>query len=448
MTGTLPTTIGSYRVVRRIGQGGFATVFECVDDRLDANVAVKLLADNHAFDAEVRSRFLSEGRVLRQVDSRNVIQVHDVGTTDTGQPYLVLELANKGDLHSRVHSLSQTGWEPSVDDVLYVLATLSDAVGALHRKKVVHRDLTPGNLLIKSSDELSTVEVNSEQRRLVEPNERLLVADLGLAKNVGAGTELSILAGTPGFSAPEQLRHGKVTKKVDVYAGAKIVEWLLGFASDQSPWKSRILAGLQPALATDPNQRPDSLNVVQVSINDLLTMSSPQSPQPSTGVHPPPQPPQVEWTSSTSPPPTETQLVKQPLDSSAIKRWLPMLLSAVVVVAIVVGFVTLRGRDTQPESVGENLGRIVQVENGSQVTVTGPERIPVDRTGRFVAAAPEGSEFVWRTSDGVVMSRTGVAELRGAEPGRLRVEVEVTFPSEEQVVVVYPFEVIAQENGE
>lgn len=82
----------------RIGSGSFATVYQGQDDTLDVPVAVKVLADNWATNDDVRARFLAEARLLRRLSDERVVRVYDIGTTDRGQPYFVMDLANGGSL--------------------------------------------------------------------------------------------------------------------------------------------------------------------------------------------------------------------------------------------------------------------------------------------------------------------------------------------------------------
>ena len=79
MSAPEPTRLGRYRLEEVIGTGAFSTVYRAVDERLEDVVAVKVLAENHSFDPEVRERFLTEGRVLRRIDSPHVTAVHDRG---------------------------------------------------------------------------------------------------------------------------------------------------------------------------------------------------------------------------------------------------------------------------------------------------------------------------------------------------------------------------------
>src|SRR5215211_3059840 len=98
----VPSRLGRYAVRRRLGSGGFATVWLAHDEQLDAEVAIKVLADNWGHDDSVRRRFLEEGRFLRRVESEHVVQVHDVGELEDGRPFLVLTYADRGTLADRL----------------------------------------------------------------------------------------------------------------------------------------------------------------------------------------------------------------------------------------------------------------------------------------------------------------------------------------------------------
>ena len=88
--------IGRYRLTRRLGTGAFATVWLGHDDELDAPVAIKVLADNWAADADVRARFVAEARLLRRVRDQRVVRVHDIGALDDDRPYFVMDYADGG----------------------------------------------------------------------------------------------------------------------------------------------------------------------------------------------------------------------------------------------------------------------------------------------------------------------------------------------------------------
>ena len=90
--------IDRYRITGRIGSGSFATVYQGQDDTLDVPVAVKVLAENWAGNDDVRARFLAEARLLRRLSDERIVRVYDIGTTDRGQPYYVMDVANGGSL--------------------------------------------------------------------------------------------------------------------------------------------------------------------------------------------------------------------------------------------------------------------------------------------------------------------------------------------------------------
>ncbi|WBB81422.1 serine/threonine-protein kinase [Micromonospora sp. WMMD882] len=205
---TSPERIGPYRIERLLGTGSFATVWLGHDPLLDAPVAIKVLAENWHHDLRVRERFLDEARLLRRIDDDRLVRAHGVGELPDGRPYVVLSLADGGSLRDRLAA----GPLP-VPAALDLLAEIAAGVAVLHRHGVVHRDLTPGNVLFRSHPD----------------GERVLVADLGLAKALAAASGLTARAGTPGYMAPEQDDPlAVVDTRADVYGLGRLGLRLLG----------------------------------------------------------------------------------------------------------------------------------------------------------------------------------------------------------------------------
>ncbi len=88
--------IGRYRVDRELGSGTFATVYRAHDEALDVPVALKVLGENWSYDPDVRRRFINEAQLLRRAGGRHVVRVHDIGQTDDGRPFFVMDFADRG----------------------------------------------------------------------------------------------------------------------------------------------------------------------------------------------------------------------------------------------------------------------------------------------------------------------------------------------------------------
>lgn len=167
------------------------------DEQLDAEVAIKVLADNWAHDDSVRRRFLEEGRFLRRVESEHVVQVHDVGELEDGRPFLVLTYADRGTLADRL----RTG--PLVlESAVGVVVQVGRGLQALHRRGLLHRDVKPANVLFRSTDE----------------GERAVLSDLGLGKSLDEVSRITLPGGTPSYVAPEQAMGERLDQRADQYS--------------------------------------------------------------------------------------------------------------------------------------------------------------------------------------------------------------------------------------
>ena len=200
--------IGRYVVSRVLGAGAFATVWLGYDPALEAEVAIKVLADNWSTNGDVRERFLAEARLLRRIDDPSVVRVFDIGVVGEsadGQPYFVMDYLPGGTLADRLGTLS-------TDEALGFGVAAADAVQILHDADVVHRDVKPSNLLIDSrSDPV-----------------RLVIADLGSAKSLAESSGVTVTTGTPAYMAPEQAHQTNgFDGRADVYAVAAVTYHLL-----------------------------------------------------------------------------------------------------------------------------------------------------------------------------------------------------------------------------
>jgi serine/threonine protein kinase len=204
-----PETIGRLRRMERLGSGGFATVWRYHDDELDSDVAVKTLADNWTSRLDIRDRFLEEARILRRADADHVVRVYDIGETETGTPYFVMSYADRG----TVADLLEADRRPDVAEAVELVRQAGSGLSVLHRAGIIHRDVKPQNLLLRS--------------RATDAGVELLVADLGVAKEQAHASGLTQVVGTPAYIAPEQALGTGLDVRADVHALGAVTYVLL-----------------------------------------------------------------------------------------------------------------------------------------------------------------------------------------------------------------------------
>jgi eukaryotic-like serine/threonine-protein kinase len=239
----VPSVIGRYRVRERLGSGAFATVWLADDEALDSLVAVKVLAENWSDHADVRARFTQEAQVMRRADSDRLIRVFDVGELPDGRPYLVMTYAPGGTLADKGRM--------SIREATRTAEEIAQGVAALHTAGVIHRDLKPSNILLDDEG-------------------RPLVADLGLAKAIAHASGFTVVAGSPGFMAPEQtVFGGGIDVRADVYAIGALLYFMV---TGEPPAAKRRSLGhpidsvLQKALRPRPADRYPSAEALAAAL--------------------------------------------------------------------------------------------------------------------------------------------------------------------------------------
>ncbi|MDI1481433.1 serine/threonine-protein kinase [Polyangium sp. y55x31] len=208
---------GKFRIERVLGEGGMGVVLAAHHLHLGRTVAIKLLQPEALKHQEIVARFANEARSASRIQSEHVARVLDVGTLDTGEPYMVMEYLEGSDLSKLVKRQGPLAIEDAVEYLLQACEALAEA----HVAGIVHRDLKPANLYLT---------------RRADGSACVKVLDFGISKAALVGTspeaqqmtQTQSVLGTPGYMAPEQLRSAKhVDPRTDIWALGVILQELL-----------------------------------------------------------------------------------------------------------------------------------------------------------------------------------------------------------------------------
>jgi serine/threonine protein kinase/tetratricopeptide (TPR) repeat protein len=258
-----PETIGPYRILRKLGQGGMGTVYEAQQENPRRVVAVKVIRPGIA-SAAIAARFRHEAQVLGRLQHPGIAQIYEAGKHDSprgAQSYLVMEL-----VHGR--PLLQYADENRLDvrRRLELLARICDAVHHAHQRGVIHRDLKPDNILVEAP--------TSE---LAEATPKIL--DFGVARvvdpdNQAATTMLTSagqIIGTIAYMSPEQVsaNPAEIDTRSDVYALGVIAYQLL---CGQLPYKLNPASVVQAAQVITHDEPPPLATVVRSLQGDVTTI--------------------------------------------------------------------------------------------------------------------------------------------------------------------------------
>jgi len=243
--------LGSYRIVSLLGKGGMGEVYRAFDERLQRDVAIKVLPAADAHDPAATGRLIREARAAAAINHPNVCTIHEVGE-DERRAFIAMELVEGVALHSAV----PPGTGLPAELVFRYGSQVADALAHAHERGILHRDLKTSNIMITAAG-------------------RAKVLDFGLAKRVVAGAEIPTVtthaltmtgthAGTPAYMSPEQLRGSEADIRSDVWAlGVVLYEVAAGarpFAGQTLYELSSAILGEQPKPL--PGHVPASLRII------------------------------------------------------------------------------------------------------------------------------------------------------------------------------------------
>jgi eukaryotic-like serine/threonine-protein kinase len=291
---TLGTRLGVYEITARIGEGGMGQVFRARDTKLDRDVAIKILPESFAHDAERLARFLREAKTLASLNHSNIAGIYGL-EEGGGSTALVMELVEGEDLSQRF----ARGAVP-LDDALPIAKQIAEALEAAHEQGIIHRDLKPANIKMRPDGTVKVLDFG-----LAKAMEPAVASGVSQSPTITtpAMTQAGIILGTAAYMSPEQAKGRTADKRSDVWAfGCVLYEMLTGSAAfgGGDDTVSEVLAAvlksepdwsalpastpaavetlLRRCLTKDPRERLHDIADARLEIRDVGTRSSEGAP--------------------------------------------------------------------------------------------------------------------------------------------------------------------------
>jgi eukaryotic-like serine/threonine-protein kinase len=239
------TRLGPYEVIAQIGAGGMGQVFRARDTKLDREVAMKVLPETFARDADRLARFQREAKTLASLNHPNIAAIYGLEESG-GLTALVMELVAGDDLSQRI----ARGAIP-IDEALPIATQIADALEAAHEHGIIHRDLKPANIKVRADGTVKVLDFGLAKSFEQTP----LQSDLTQSPTVlsPAPTLAGVILGTAAYMSPEQARGKAVDKRTDIWAfGCVLFEILTG----QKPFEGETLTDIVAAIVkNEPDWR-------------------------------------------------------------------------------------------------------------------------------------------------------------------------------------------------
>jgi eukaryotic-like serine/threonine-protein kinase len=291
-------TLSHYEITSQLGKGGMGEVYQAKDQKLGRDVAIKVLPEEFAKDADRVARFQREAKLLASLNHTNIAAIYGLEASDQTN-FLVLELVEGETLADQI----KRGAIP-VEESLKLALQIAEALEAAHEKGVIHRDLKPANIKVTPDGKVKVLDFGLAKAFAGEQ------ADLNLSNSPtlsNAATQQGVILGTAAYMSPEQARGKIVDKRTDIWAfGCVLFEMLTGHAAFSGRDVTDILAAviraepewnnlpvnlhwrlremLERCLEKDSKDRYHDISDVRVDIKKVLADPSSVLAQPITTV--------------------------------------------------------------------------------------------------------------------------------------------------------------------
>lgn len=224
-TRNLPRTIGRYEITGRLGKGAMGVVYSARDAMMERTVAIKVMMTDLEDDPETSARFYREARSAGQLIHPNIITIFDMGQDD-GRPFIVMEFLDGETLNKYLARPDAQPIEAKID----LMVQICEGLQAAHGHGIFHRDIKPGNLLVRGNGELKIV-------------------DFGIARLASSSiTASGLIVGTPDYMSPEQARGHDVDQRSDIFSAGAVFYYML---TARKPFASQELTAVLMKVQTE-----------------------------------------------------------------------------------------------------------------------------------------------------------------------------------------------------
>jgi eukaryotic-like serine/threonine-protein kinase len=279
------TKVGPYEITAAIGAGGMGEVYRAHDPKLGRDVAIKVLPEAFARDAERMARFQREAKVLASLNHPNIATIY--GLEDSGSTRaLVMELVEGPTLADRI----KTGPIP-VDEAVRIARQIADALEYAHERGIIHRDLKPANIKVAADDTVKVLDFGLAKAIEGDPSS----IDISTSPTISRmATQQGVLLGTAAYMSPEQAKGKPVDRRADIWAfgcvlyemltgkvafpGDSVTDTLAGVIRAEPDWSllpsstpMRVRVLLQRCLQKDRKERLQAIGDARIALNEVLS---------------------------------------------------------------------------------------------------------------------------------------------------------------------------------
>jgi serine/threonine-protein kinase len=367
-------TLGHYQITSQLGKGGMGEVYRAKDSKLGRDVAIKVLPDQFAKDADRVARFQREAKVLASLNHPNIAAIYGLEES-SGTTFLVLELVEGDTLADRI----KAGPVP-VEEALKLALQIAEALEAAHEKGVIHRDLKPANIKVTPDGKVKVLDFGLAKAFAGEQAELNLSNSPTLSN---AATQQGVILGTAAYMSPEQAKGKTVDKRADIWAfGVVLFELLTGRQLFSGETVSETLAAV---LMREPDFSKLPSNLHPKIIETLERCLEKEAKNRYSGISDA----RVDIQKALADPcGVFTQPITQLAHRTKLRTILPWVAAAIVLGAIIAGVAVWNLKPVEPRQVMRFSYELPQGQPLGSLTTT---QVDVSLDGKqFVYGTPEG----------------------------------------------------------